>query len=73
MANVYGIWSMIFVSNSKLIIGAAGLIGALLCLLLGVVTIYLVVGILNPGLTSMATILSSQRDFSWKVNKSTNL
>lgn len=79
MANAYGIWSMIFVSNSKLIIGAAGLIGALLCLLLGVVTIYLAVSILNPGLTSMATILSSQRDFFiwyqqiFKSVKSSNL
>jgi membrane protease YdiL (CAAX protease family) len=39
-ANAYGIWAMIFVSRNKLMVGGAGLIGALLCLLLGVVTIY---------------------------------
>ena len=40
-ANAYGIWSVLFVSNSKLIIGAAGLIGALLCLGLGLVTLFM--------------------------------
>jgi uncharacterized protein len=39
-ANAYGIWSLIFVSNSKLVIGAAGVIGASLCLILGLVTVY---------------------------------
>jgi uncharacterized protein len=39
-ANAYGIWSMIFISNNKLVIGAGGLIGALLCLILGIVTIF---------------------------------
>jgi uncharacterized protein len=40
-ANAYGIGSMLFVSSSKLVIGAAGLVGASLCLFLGLVTIYL--------------------------------
>jgi uncharacterized protein len=39
-ANAYGIGAMIFVNSNKLIIGAAGLVGALLCLLLGMVTLY---------------------------------
>lgn len=39
-ANAYGIWSMIFISDSKLVIGAAGVVGAALCLILGVVTLY---------------------------------
>jgi len=42
-ANAYGIWSVIFISGSKLIIGAAGIIGAVLCLILGLFTIYVLV------------------------------
>jgi len=40
-ANTYGIWSVLFVSSNKLIIGAAGLIGASLGLILGLMTLYL--------------------------------
>ncbi len=40
-ANAYGVWSVIFVSSNKLIIGAAGIIGASLCVILGLVTLYL--------------------------------
>jgi uncharacterized protein len=40
-ANAYGIWAVIFVSSNKLIIGAGGVIGALLCLVLGLVTLYM--------------------------------
>lgn len=39
-ANAYGLGSMIFVSTSKLVIGASGVIGASLCLILGVATLY---------------------------------
>ncbi len=42
-ANAYGVWSIIFISGSKLIIGAAGLIGAVLCLILGLLTVYVVI------------------------------
>ena len=34
--NFYGIWTIVFVSPNKLLIGPAGVIGAALCLLLGV-------------------------------------
>jgi uncharacterized protein len=40
-ANAYGVWTIIFVSNNKLIIGAAGAIGAILCFILGTATIYI--------------------------------
>lgn len=40
-ANAYGIWVMLFVSPNKLVIGMTGAIGAALCLMLGVVTIYI--------------------------------
>ena len=39
-ANAYGVWSILFISNNKLIIGPAGIIGATLCLILGLVTLY---------------------------------
>jgi len=39
-ANAYGIWVMIFVVNSKLVVGAAGVIGATLVLILGLITLY---------------------------------
>lgn len=40
-ANAYGIWAVIFVSSDKLIIGAAGLIGASLCMILGLFSLWL--------------------------------
>lgn len=39
-ANAYGIWSVLFVSSNKLIVGAVGVIGAGLLLILGLITIY---------------------------------
>lgn len=39
-AHVYGVWTMIFVTQSKLVVGAAGAIGASLCVILGAVTLY---------------------------------
>lgn len=39
-ANNYGIWVMLFVSSNKLIVGGIGLIGAILCLVLGVIAVY---------------------------------
>lgn len=41
-ANAYGVWVVLFVSKDKLIIGAAGLIGAILCLILGLSTLYVI-------------------------------
>lgn len=38
-ANAYGIWTIIFVSESKLIVGAVGVIGAAICLLVGLIAI----------------------------------
>ena len=40
-ANAYGIWTMIFISSDKLLVGAGSLIGAALCLILGLITIYI--------------------------------
>lgn len=40
-ANAYGVWTLLFVSENKLIIGATGLIGATLCLILGIITLYI--------------------------------
>jgi membrane protease YdiL (CAAX protease family) len=39
-ANAYGVWSLIFVSESKLIIGPAGVVAVSMCLLLAAITIY---------------------------------
>lgn len=38
-ANAYGIWTMLFVSDNKLMVGGAGLIGTTLCMLLGMYTL----------------------------------
>ncbi len=35
-ANAYGIWTMVFVGKSRLLVGAVGVIGAALCLVLGI-------------------------------------
>lgn len=40
-ANAYGVWVMIFVPSSKLIVGSAGVVGATLVLILGLATIYI--------------------------------
>ena len=40
-AHAYGVWTMLFVSDNKLIIGAAGLIGVILCFLLGMMTLFI--------------------------------
>jgi uncharacterized protein len=40
-ANAYGIWTMLFVTKSKLVVGAAGTIGTVLVLILSVITIQL--------------------------------
>jgi len=40
-ANAYGVWSVLFINSSKLVIGAVGLIGAALCLCLGIITIFI--------------------------------
>jgi uncharacterized protein len=39
-ANAYGVWTMVFVSGNKLVVGPAGAVGVALCLILGVATIY---------------------------------
>jgi len=41
-ANAYGIWTMVFVSSSKVIIGAVGVIGSLLAMLSGLIALYLI-------------------------------
>lgn len=40
-AHAYGIWTLLFVSGNKLLIGPASVIGAALCLMLGLVTLNL--------------------------------
>jgi membrane protease YdiL (CAAX protease family) len=40
-ANSYGVWAIVFVTQSKLIVGAGGIIGVSLCVLLGAITLYL--------------------------------
>jgi membrane protease YdiL (CAAX protease family) len=43
-ANAYGVWTMLFVSDNKLMVGAASLIGAVLCLGVGVGTLWVMRG-----------------------------
>jgi membrane protease YdiL (CAAX protease family) len=39
-ANAYGVWTLLFVSNNKLLVGGTGLIITSFCFLLGIFTIY---------------------------------
>jgi uncharacterized protein len=44
-ANSYGIWSMLFVSPSKLLVGAGGIVGVVLTVVLGAASLRLIRGI----------------------------